>query len=93
MPWSDYGGITPEEGLLHEVGHAAEYIANFGRQHKATLTPNLRWRNLEEKRNIKDVEIPAARALWGPNTPDRSKYNGWYYKANSSFSKSGKSLK
>jgi hypothetical protein len=70
---------SPSLALDHEFGHADRWLrdpAGYAKDLKHKTYDD--WTNLEEKRNIQDVETPAARRL---GEPTRSSHGGTYVPA------------
>jgi hypothetical protein len=57
--------MTPALMLLHEMGHAFHHDLNAKEFERlgSTEDTGFRWDNLEEKRTVKEIEVPAAREL------------------------------
>ena len=65
------GGIqSPALGLLHESGHAIQWIVNGGQFNKDVNTPDAQYDTREERRVIEKIESPAARILGEPVRSD-----------------------
>jgi len=55
------GTQSPSLILLHEAGHAEQDLTNPKQQQKDRTTPDTQYDNKEERRNIVNVETPAAK--------------------------------
>jgi RHS repeat-associated protein len=62
----DYGILSPSMALLHELGHAIEYLTNPTELSSGFLTPMPAYDNAEEYRDITNIENPAAVELNEP---------------------------
>ncbi len=58
--YSDGSFISPATALLHEAGHARNFLKNKKDFQNANVTPDEQYGNKEERRNITEVEHPAS---------------------------------